>query len=168
MSLPRGGSPGVSSFAELAQFEAVQLFTERSQAVRHDSVLTDDNAPIVVEICRRLDGLPLAIELAAPHSKLFPPKMLLGRLSNMLDLLTAGPQDLPPRQRTLRGAIAWSYDLLDEEERALYGRLSVFVGDFTFEAADAVCNVNNDLKMDILNLVTMLLDKSLLRQTELD
>jgi len=122
----------------LTQYEAVRLFIERAQAVRSDFAVTIDNAPAIAEICVRLDGLPLAIELAAARSKLFPPKALLARLDRRLALLTGGPRDLPARQQTLRNAIAWSYDLLDPAEQAIFARLGVFVGGCTLEAAEAV------------------------------
>lgn len=166
LSLPDSDTRQPPSFEELAQSEAVELFTQRSQAVKPNFMLTADNAPIVAEICRQLDGLPLAIELAAARSKVLAPKALLARLSSRLNLLTAGMQDLPPRQQTLRGAIAWSYDLLNEEERALFRRMSVFAGGRTLEAVEVVCNAKEDLKTDVLDLVTSLMDKSLLRPVE--
>src|SRR5438552_4546003 len=133
MSLPDPETRQPPSLEELAHFEAVELFTQRSQMVKPTFELTPENAPIVTEICRQLDGLPLAIELAAARSKVLPPSALLKRLSSRLNLLTAGMQDLPARQQTLRGAISWSYDLLNEEERALFRRMSVFVGGPTVE-----------------------------------
>ncbi len=113
-----------------------------------------------------MDGLPLAIELAAGRSKLFPPQVLLPRLRNRLKLLVGGARDLPSRQQTLRGTIAWSYDLLDKAEKTLFGRLAVFVGGCTLEAAEAVCNAHADLEIDTLDGVARLVDKSLLRQEE--
>jgi predicted ATPase len=104
----------------------VRLFAER--AVKPDFSLTTENAPAVAEICARLDGLPLAIELAAARVRMLPPQALLRRLGNRLKLLKGGPRDLPDRQQTLRGTIDWSYELLTEEERTLFGRLSVFSG----------------------------------------
>ena len=148
------------------QYAAVQLFIERAQAVQPDFAVTDANAPAVAEICRRLDGLPLAIELAAARVKLFPPAALLARLDNRLPLLTGGARDLPARQQTIRTTIDWSYDLLDADEQALFARLAVFVGGCTLEAAEAVCNADGDLAMDVMDGIAALVDKSLLRQEE--
>jgi non-specific serine/threonine protein kinase len=116
----------------------VRLFVERTQAVQPGFRLTEQNAAAVAEICARLDGLPLAIELAAARGALFPPAALLARLERRLPLLTAGKRNLPDRQRTMRDAIAWSYDLLAPEEQAVFRRLAVFVGGCTLEAAEAV------------------------------
>ena len=124
----------------LAQYAAVALFIERARAIRSDFVVTNDNAAAVAEICIRLDGLPLAIELAAARVRLLSPQAMLARLERRLALLSGGPSDLPARQRTLRDTIDWSYDLLDEDERRLFYRLSVFVGGWTLEAAEAVCD----------------------------
>src|SRR5215204_6008621 len=112
----------------LTQYEAVGLFVERAKAVKPDFEVTNDSAPAVAEICVRLDGLPLAIELAAARIKMLPPKAMLQRLGNRLKLLTVGARDLPERQRTLRATIEWSFALLDEGERTLFGRLAVFSG----------------------------------------
>src|SRR5918996_650818 len=128
--------------------------------------LAEDNAPAVVEICERLDGLPLAIELAAARIKLLPPRVLLDRLGNRLKILTGGARNLPERQRTLRNAIEWSYGLLDEDEKMLFGRLGVFSGGATLEAIEAVCDARGDLPTDVLDGASSLLDKSLLRQEE--
>ena len=150
--------------AVLSQYEAVALFIERAQAVQPDFAITGENAAAIVGICHRVDGLPLAIELAAGRSKLFAPQALLPRLENRLKVLIGGARDLPSRQQTLRGTIAWSYDLLDRAEKRLFRRLSVFVGGCTLEAAEAVSNANQDLGIDVLHGVTSLVDKSLLRQ----
>jgi predicted ATPase/tRNA A-37 threonylcarbamoyl transferase component Bud32 len=149
---------------ELMQYEAIALFVERAQAVKPSFTLTDENASAVAEICMRLDGLPLAIELAAARVKLLSPQAMLKRLQNRLSLLTGGARDLPARQRTMRGAISWSYDLLEEEERKLLNRLSVFAGGCTLEAAEKVCAADWDLKMEMLDAAATLVDKSLLVQ----
>ena len=148
----------------LLHFAAVHLFIERAQAVQSDFTITEENAAAIAAICHQVDGLPLAIELAAGRSKLFPPQALLSRLTNRLKLLVGGARDLPSRQQTLRGTIAWSYDLLDETEKRLFRRLAVFVGGCTLEAAEAVCNIHRDLGVDVLDTVESLVDKSLLRQ----
>jgi predicted ATPase/class 3 adenylate cyclase len=150
----------------LTEYEAVRLFVERARAVRPDFSLAEDNAQAVVEICERLDGLPLAIELAAARIKLLPPRVLLDRLGNRLKILTGGAGNLPERQRTLRNAIEWSYGLLDEGEKMLFGRLAVFSGGATLEAIQAVCDTRGDLPTDVLDGASSLLDKSLLRQEE--
>ncbi len=126
------------SFAETANFEAVKFFTERARYAQRDFVLTEENADSVAEICRRLDGLPLAIELAAARVKLFTPAAMLKRLENSLNLLTGGAKDLPERQQTMRGAIQWSYDLLEENEKKLFNRLAVFRGGFTLDGAEVI------------------------------
>jgi tetratricopeptide (TPR) repeat protein len=148
------------------QYAAVQLFIARAQAVKADFMVTDGNAPAVAEICARLDGLPLAIELAAARVKLFAPQALLARLNNRLKLLTGGAYNLPARQRTLRGTIDWSYNLLNAGEQLLFRRLSVFVGGCTLEAAEAVCNADSELPIEMLDGLAALVDKSLLRQIE--
>ncbi len=152
--------------AQLQEYEAVALFVQRARAVRPDFVLTDENAAAVATICARLDGLPLAIELAAARIRLLPPAAMLARLNNRLSLLTGGAQDAPARQQTLRSAIDWSYDLLDTDEQRLFRRLAVFAGGCTLEAAEAVCNAEGDLGSEILDGVASLIDKSLLRQVE--
>ena len=128
--------------------------------------MTKENAPAVAEICARLDGLPLAIELAAARIKLLSPQAMCSRLSNPLKFLTGGARNLPERQRTLRGAIAWSHALLDEGEQALFARLSVFSGGCALEAVEAVCDAEDDLPVDIFEGLSSLVDKSMLRQEE--
>ncbi|MDP9369539.1 MAG: AAA family ATPase, partial [Chloroflexota bacterium] len=145
---------------------AVALFVERARSVRPEFDLTDANARTVAEICRRLDGLPLAIELAAARVKVLSPQALLARLTDRLRLLTGGARDLPDRQQTMRGAIAWSHDLLVPEEQVLFRRLAVFAGGFTLEAAEAVVPAAGDLGIDVLEGVASLVDKSLVRRTE--
>src|SRR6266508_1873801 len=141
---------------EISQYEAVRLFIERAQAVKADFAVTNANAPAVAEICYRLDGLPLAIELAAARVKLFPPQALLKRLGSRLKLLTGGTRDLPARQQTIRSTIDWSYQLLDEGEKRLFSRLGVFVGGWTLEAAEAVCKVDGDLPMEVVDGIAAL------------
>jgi non-specific serine/threonine protein kinase len=148
---------------ELGRAPAVELFVERARAVKPSFALTADNARAVAEICQRLDGLPLAIELAAARVKVLAPAAMLERLDNRLKILTGGARDLPGRQQTMRGAVAWSYDLLDEGERALFSRLAVFAGGATLGAAEAVCGWDG---LDVLDTVSSLVDKSLLRQRD--
>ena len=150
----------------LTQYEAVGLFVERAQAVKPDFRVTNDSAPAVAEICVRLDGLPLAIELAAARITMLPPRAMLQRLSSRLKLLTGGARDLPERQRTLRATIEWSHALLDEGEQLLFGRLAVFSGGRTLEAIEAICDPEGDLPVDAFEGISSLLDKSLLRQEE--
>jgi predicted ATPase len=153
-----------SVLENLRENESVLLFVGRAQAVHPNFALTKDNASAVAEICRRLDGLPLALELAAARIKLLPPQAILSRLDDSLKLLTGGARDLPFRHQTLRNTLQWSYGLLNEEEKILYARLGVFVGGFTLEAAEAVCNAEK--KFDILEVITSLVNNSLLRQEE--
>jgi predicted ATPase/class 3 adenylate cyclase len=154
------------SLEQVTQYEAVRLFIERARAAKADFAVTSDNAPEVAEICVRLDGLPLAIELAAARIKLLSPRAILDRLGDRLKLLTGGARNLPERQRTLRGAIEWSYDLLDAAERTLFTRAAVFSGGFTLEAMETVCDAGEELPLDIFEGASSLLDKSLLRQEE--
>ena len=153
-----------SAWENLIENESIILFVERARTTNPNFGLTKDNASAVAEICRRLDGLPLALELAAARIKLLQPQAILTRLDDKLKLLTGGARDLPTRHQTLRNTLEWSYDLLHEDEKILYARLSVFVGGFTLEAADAVCNP--DGKLDILESLTSLVNNSLLRQEE--
>jgi predicted ATPase len=150
----------------LSQYSAVSLFVQRATAVKPDFRLTEENASAVVEICLRLDGLPLAIELAAARTKLLPPAAIRTRLASRLQLLTAGARDLPARQQTLRQAIDWSYDLLNVSEQKLFRRLSAFVGGCTLEAVESVGNTKNDLGMDVLDGMASMVDKNLVRQIE--
>ena len=163
-SAPAPGSDPSAVARALSQYEAVRLFIERAQAVKPDFAVTDDNAPAVAEICSRLDGLPLAIELAAALVKVLPPQALLKRLEQRLPLLTGGARTLPARQQTMRDAIAWSHDLLAPDEQALFRRLAVFAGGCTLEAAEAV--VAPEGTLDVLGGIASLVDKSLLRQEE--
>ncbi len=148
----------------LAQNSATELFVQRAAAVLPALVLSSENAPAIREICARLDGLPLAIELAAARSKVLSPTAMLDRLQSRLQLLTGGPLDLPERQQTLRNTIDWSHELLNEAERRLFRRLSVFVGGCTLEAAEAVCNTSRDLGIDLFEGLSSLVDKNLLER----
>jgi predicted ATPase/DNA-binding CsgD family transcriptional regulator len=156
---------GTPSVPELVDVEAVNLFVERAQAAQAEFTLTQQNAGAVVEICRRLDGLPLAIELAAARVRMLPPQALLARLGRQLPLLTSGARDVPQRLRTMRDAIAWSYDLLDPAEQAFFRRVSIFSGGFTLEAAEFISE--GDDRGFPFDLLSSLVDKSLLRQESL-
>jgi predicted ATPase/class 3 adenylate cyclase len=151
--------PSVRGAEALAQYDAVALFVDRARAVDGDFALTDENAGAVAEICVRLDGLPLAIELAAARIRLLPPDAILDRLQERFSLLTSGPRDLPSRQQTLSGAIDWSYDLLAPSEQQLFARLSVFAGGCLLEAAEEVCEAG-------LDDLEALLQNNLLRQED--
>lgn len=194
LALPQSGERREAD--ELMNYGAIALFMERARAAKPAFALSEENAPLVLEICRKLDGLPLAIELAAARIKLLSMRAILSRLGSSLNLLTGGERDLPARQQTMRGAISWSYDLLEREERTLLNRLSVFAGGYTIEAAEAICGklnesitgaspgrqqnlaaapdseIENDhsgaqaLAMSVLDGVASLLDKSLLVQKE--
>ena len=146
---------------ELARNPAVALFVERAKNVQSTFELTEENARSVAEICRKLEGLPLALELAAARIKLLTPRSMLERLNDRLRLLTGGPRDLPERHQTMRGAVAWSYDLLNDNERAVVRRLSVFAGGCTLDAAEAVCGSEG---VDVLEAIASLIDNSLLKQ----
>jgi predicted ATPase/class 3 adenylate cyclase/DNA-binding CsgD family transcriptional regulator len=150
----------------LAQYEAVALFIIRAQAVKPDFQVTNATAPAVAEICVRLDGLPLALELAAARIKLFPPHALLARLSHRLAVLTGGARDAPLRQQTLCNTLAWSYDLLDAQEQQLFRRLSVFAGGCSLEAVEAVYLALGNEPGQVVEAVASLIDKSLLQQRE--
>lgn len=164
------------SLTRIGQFPAVELFVQRVQAIRPDFVLTETNAPAVAALCARLDGLPLAIELAAARSKIFAPEELLERLEGRLsaqpshgaalELLIGGARDLPPRQQTLRAAIDWSYHLLGASEQALFARLGVFVGGWTADAAEALVTASGAMldPAQVRNGLESLLDSSLLQQ----
>ncbi len=150
----------------LSRLPAVALFVERAKAVKREFELTRDNAPAVAAICARLDGLPLAIELAAARTKLLSPHAMLSRLESRLNLLTGGARDLPTRQQTLRSTVDWSYGLLNAPEQAVFRRLSVFAGGCTLEGAEAVCDTKGDLGLDILDGMASMVDKSLAQQVE--
>ena len=159
--LPLPPQERMLSLAELARVPTIDLFVQRARAIVPDFTLTEENAPAIVAICQRLDGLPLAIELAAARIRILPPQTLQERLERSLPLLTGGPRDAPARQRTLRDAIAWSHDLLEGDEPALFRRLAVFNGGWTLEAAEAV--IGNDGVLDVFTGITALADKSLVR-----
>lgn len=164
LPLPLPPSAPSLSPEDILAFASVALFVQRASAVRPSFRATPENASAIGEICRRLDGLPLAIELAAARVKVLPPASLLARIENRLQLLTSGARDLPARQQTLRRTIDWSYDLLQPAERKLFARLAVFGGGCTLEAAEAVCNTREDLELDLFDGISSLVDKSLLRQ----
>ncbi len=167
LSLPAAAA-GATSAVELSQFEAIQLFVERARSVRSDFRLTDDNAAAVAEICRRLDGLPLAIELATARMNLFSPEALRDRLGSRLKLLGGGARDLPARQQTLRATIEWSYQLLDPGEQRLLELLSIFASG-SIEAVEAVASgldAAAGVALDAVDGLGSLLEKSLVRQTE--
>jgi len=152
--------------AEVAGSAAVTLFVDRATAARSDFRLTDANAGAVAAICARLDGLPLAIELAAARVRLLPPDAILTRLGQSLDLLDRGGRDLPARQQTLRGAIDWSHDLLDAPSRRLFARLAVFAGGARLDAIEAVCGPADDLGTDVLDGLEDLVGQSLVQVVE--
>lgn len=155
-----------ASVEQAMQYESVRLFVARAQEVKADFALTPANAKSIVEICYRLDGLPLAIELAAAWIKLLTPQALLQRFTHTLQVLTGGARDLPARQQTLRGAIDWSYTTLGAEEQALFARMAVFAGGGTLTAIETICGAPHDLKMEIIGGLSSLADKSLLRHVE--
>ncbi len=166
LAVPRGDT--LPPIDELEQAPAVALFVDRARAASPDFRLTEENAASVVELCARLDGLPLALELAAARVRALTPQAMLSRLQSRLRLLTSGARDAPDRQRTLRATLDWGYELLDEAERTLFARLGVFVGGFGLESAEAVGDPFATLGVDILDCVTSLVDKSLVRRDDLD
>ena len=158
--LPDLGHPAL--LVELERVPSVALFVDRARAIMPDFRLSNDTATIIAAICVRLDGLPLAIELIAARVRILSPQALLSRLKSRFTLLTDGPRDLPPRHRTLQGAIAWSYDLLSADEQALFARLGVFVGGWTVEAAEAIWSPSLPPPLPVLDGLQSLFDKSLL------
>jgi predicted ATPase len=156
--------PGHTSPEAVSRSPSVQLFVQRASAVVPDFVLTREYAVPVARICARVDGLPLAIELAAARIKMFTPLAIRARLEQGLDFLSRGPADVPVRQQTLRKTIDWSYELLSSAEQKLFQRLSVFRGGWTLEGAEAVCNTRRDLGSDVVDLLSSLVDKSLVQQ----
>jgi predicted ATPase/DNA-binding CsgD family transcriptional regulator len=164
LSLPDPGRP--QAFESVAEYEAIRLFVERARDVVPGFELTKANAPAVARLCERLEGIPLAIELAAARVMVLSVEQISSRLEDSITLLTGGSRTAEPRQRTLRAAIDWSYDLLPEEERVLFRRLSVFAGGFTLEAAEAVCGGEGLEPGEVLDLLTHLVDKSLVMVAE--
>jgi predicted ATPase len=167
--VPTLGVPDLKSATPLdvlLDYPAMRLFRQRARAVKPDFEITKENAEAVATICEQLDGLPLAIELAAARIKLLSPSAMQSRLESRLQLLTGGARDLPARQQTLRGAMDWSYGLLTPEEQTLFTRLSVFVGGCTLESVEAVCDTRQDLGLDILDGMESMVDKSLVQQSE--
>ncbi len=150
----------------LAQDFAIQLFEQRATAVWPGFSITEENQSAIRDVCSRLDGLPLAIELAAARTKVLSPSAMLDRLESRLQLLTGGALDLPERQQTLRNTIDWSHDLLNDPERKLFRRLAVFAGGCTVEAAEAVCNTAADLGVDLFEGLSSLVDKNLVQQVD--
>ena len=157
---------GYIDLQNTSQYAAVELFIQRARNIRPDFAVTNENAPAIAEICHRLDGLPLAIELAAARIKMMTPHELLSKLERRFDILRGGVRELPERQQTLRGAIDWSYELLNDSTKKLFRRLSVFVGGWTMDAAEAVCNLDNELGFDVMDEMETLVDNSLLSQTQ--
>jgi predicted ATPase/class 3 adenylate cyclase/DNA-binding CsgD family transcriptional regulator len=156
----------LSENEDLSQYAAVALFLERALAIKPDLAVTKANMQAIAAICVHLDGLPLAIELAAARSKLFPPRALLQRMTHRLDVLTGGPHGVPARQQTLRNMIAWSYNLLDAAEQRLFQRLSVFAGSYTLEAVESYYGAFIDEEAQILDGIESLIDNNLLLQIE--
>ncbi len=150
--------------AEILEYEAIALFRQQARSVQPQFDITEENSAAVVEICRRLDGLPLAIEIAAARIKMLPPEALRKRLDHSLKLLVGGAKDLPDRQKTLRLTIDWSFDLLQAEVRTLFTRLGIFAGGFTLDAAERVCNPTGEI--DVFTGIETLLNCSLLRQVK--
>jgi predicted ATPase len=164
--LPLPDLDQLSSVERLAQSPAVRLFVERTRAVKPDFRLTAENGAAVARLCIVLDGLPLAIELAAARAKLFSPHEMVARLESRFQWLTSGARDLPTHQQTLQGALDWSFNLLAPDERTLFRRLSVFAGGCTLEAVEAICTLPADSPLDVLAAIASLVDKSLLERRE--
>ena len=165
-SLPLPEARGKTPARELTKNPSIALFVDRAKAVKPSFELNEENAAAVAGICARLEGLPLAIELAAARIKLLSPAAMQARLEKRLELLTGGARDLPERQQTLRGTIDWSYGLLNAAEQALFRRVSVFAGGCTLEGVEAVCDTRHDLGVDVLEGIASLVDKSLVQQLE--
>jgi predicted ATPase len=164
LALPQPGE--VQSAEDLLRYDAAALFVQRLRAARPQFTLTDENARTVADICIRLDGLPLALELAAARIRLLSPEEMLARLDHSLNLLKGGARDLPARQQTMRSTIAWSHDLLGEDAKTLFRRLSVFFGGFTLGAAEAMCGEVGAVEIDVLDGLESLVDESLVLRKE--
>jgi predicted ATPase len=164
LPLPLPDIGASTNLEELSRNPAVTLFVQRAAAANPGFVLSSRNARTVAEICCRVDGLPLALELAAARIRMLSPTALLDRLQKRLDLLTMGARDLPERQQTIRATIEWSHQLLTEGERSLFRRLAVFAGGTTIEGVEAVCNARLDLPMDVLNGMSSLVDEHLVQR----
>ena len=164
--LPLLSSDNTPTTAVISRLPSTELFEARARAVDPSFEVTDENATVIADICRRLDGIPLAIELAAARTRLFSPGALLSRLEHQLDILTSAPRDGPSRHQTLRRAIAWSYELLTAEEQAFFRALSIFVGGCSMEAAQAVLSASRGREIDGLTGVSILLDHNLLRRED--
>ena len=158
LALPAGGED--LSADDLARYEAMQLFVQRAQATRPGFALTEENAPAVLELCQRLDGIPLAIELAAARVRALTPGEIATRLGDRFRLLSSGDRTAPPRHQTLRAVVDWTYNLLTDSERRLFERLSVFAGGFTLEAAEAVCSGGAIEATEVFDLLSRLVDRS--------
>ncbi len=166
LSLPASRRP--PDLEGLARYETVRLFVERAEAIVPDFALTPKNAPAVARLCRRLDGIPLAIELAAARTRALSVEQISEKLTDSLGLLTVGSRTADPRHRTLRATLDWSHKLLPEDEQALFRRLSVFAGGFTLSAAEAVCSGDGLERGKVLDLLARLVDKSLVLVTGRD
>jgi len=158
-------APGAQADVDhLTNYEAVELFVDRARLAKPGLRMTDENARTVADICSRLDGLPLAIELAASRVRIMEPREILTRIEQRLPVLASGGSNVPPRQRTLNGAIAWSYELLRPAEQDLFGRLSIFAGGCTLDAAEAICHSGGELSVDIFDGIASLVAQSLVIQ----
>jgi predicted ATPase len=162
--LPVPDLPSLSSLEALAQYAALTLFVQRAQAISSDFQVTAANVHTIAEICTRLDGLPLAIELAAARTRLLSPQALLSRLSHRLEVLTGGARDVPDRQHTMRATVAWSYHLLTQEQQRLFRALCVFAGGCTLQAVKAIAKPTDAGASTLLDGVSVLLENHLLRQ----
>jgi predicted ATPase/DNA-binding CsgD family transcriptional regulator len=167
LSLP-GSDAAVPSLPSLSRYDAMRLFIDRAKKARPNFSVTDDTAPAVVQICHRLDGIPLAIELAAARVRVLSPDRIAAELDDRFRLLTGGARTVVPRQQTLEASVRWSHDLLSDDERMLFRRLSVFAGGFTLDSAEAVCGGDGMDALAILDVLTHLVDKSLIVVDDLD
>ena len=161
LAIPEKSRPGLDYLPDV---EAVTLFMHRAQSTNPSFALTHDNMNAIADICQRVDGIPLAIELAAARIRHLTPKMILARLDTGLEILSQGPRDAPARQRTLRATIDWSYQLLNASEKVLFSRLGIFGGGWSLDAMEAICT--EDLPDDVFNLLASLIDKNLIQQIE--